>query len=405
MASEILKRWNITPTVWLIGAIILAFGAGIFIAAGSPWWIFPAISSILSAQQMMQRVMRINKRMRYLMEATLSGDFSYKFSLSDVNGEEKEANRMLNRIVEHFERLTKELRQNEVFLGRVIDLTDIGLILADAKGDIRLHNDSALRLLDRAALTHVCQIPDQSNAEVAIYKRKVTVDDRSFTLFTITDLRRQMQSLEVESWEKLTRVLTHEIMNSLTPIRSISETMSEKANDPEASEAFATIASSSSSLMRFVKNFREFSRLPDTQMRVIYVRPLLESIAKMAHSYRTDLNPSIGLTCFPPDLMLYTDESLLRQVLINIMKNAVEANAHHIKIEANVKADDSVEICISNDGDLISDEMAEQIFIPFFTTREDGSGIGLSLCRRIITHLGGTITLRTRPQTCFSVRI
>ena len=312
---------------------------------------------------------------------------------------------MLNRIVEHFERLTKELRQNDVFLGRLINLTDIGMILADANGNIRLHNDSALRLLERAALTHICQIPDQATAEVAIYKREVKVDDRSFTLFTITDLRRQMQSIEVESWEKLTRVLTHEIMNSLTPIQSISETMSGKANDDEASDAFSTIASSSSSLMRFVRNFREFSHLPETQMRVIYVKPLLGSIAKMAHSYRTDLIPNIVLNCFPPDMMLYTDESLLRQVLLNILKNAVEANACNIEIDANVKADDSVEICISNDGDPISDEMAEQIFIPFFTTRKEGSGIGLSLCRRIITHLGGTITLRTKPKTCFSVRI
>ncbi len=103
--------------------------------------------------------------------------------------------------------------------------------------------------------------------------------------------------------------------------------------------------------------------------------------------------------------MDYTDVSLLSRVLINILKNAIEANPEHITIEADEKADESVEIRISNDGELISEENAEHIFTPFFTTRPSGSGIGLSLSRRIITHLGGTLSLKTRPHTSFSIRL
>ena len=343
--------------------------------------------------------------MRYIVDATVSSDFSYKFPTTEVSKDERDVNEMLNRIVEHLEQLNLEARQNEAFLAKVINITDIGLALADAKGAVRFHNDAALRLLERSALTHVCQIPEQAFVDLAIKKSDFNVNEKSFTLFTISDLSRQMQAVEVESWEKLTRVLTHEIMNSLTPIQSIAETMSGKTSDKEINEALDTISSSSSSLMQFVKNFREFSFLPEARMNAIYIKPLLESCVRMAEMYADGKNIDISLKCFPPELMTYTDESLLSRVLINIIKNAIEANPNSIFIESDIKADESVEIRISNDGDIISDETAEHIFTPFFTTRTSGSGIGLSLSRRIITHLGGTLTLKTIPYTCFTIRL
>lgn len=405
MASERKRETRMVPTVWLIGTIAMSFGAGISVAHHTFWWIIFAICAIGCAIALTRLEARVNKRMRFVIDATLSGDFSYKFPVSEVSQEERKINEMLNLIVEHFESMTREIRQNEVFLGRLINLTDIGLAVADANGDVRLHNEAALRLLDRKALTNICQIPEHAYADLDINKSPVTVNDRSFTLFTFSDLSRKMQAVEVESWEKLTRVLTHEIMNSLTPIQSIAETMSGKDTPREATEAFRTISSSSRSLMQFVRNFREFSRLPEPTMKAIYLKPILEQCVRMAESYTKDTPVIVTLTCFPAGLMVYTDESLLSQVLLNIMKNAVEANPRHISVEAEEKTDESVEIRISNDGEPIPDETAGHIFTPFFTTRESGSGIGLSLSRRIITHLGGTLTFKTRPITSFSVRI
>ncbi|MDE6511754.1 MAG: PAS domain-containing protein, partial [Muribaculaceae bacterium] len=257
MASEFRNNWQMASIGWLAATILLAFIAGTCCAMRTAWWILFAIASVISAIAMMSNVSRIWEKVRYVMEATLSGDFSYKFPTSDVNREEREINEMLNGIVEHFERLTNEVRRNEAFLGRLINLTEVGLAVADANGDIRLHNDAALRLLERQALTNVCQIPEQAYSDLDIRKSNVTVSERSFTLFTISDLSRKMQAVEVESWEKLTRVLTHEIMNSLTPIQSIAETMIGKTTAQEATEAFETISSSSRSLMQFVRNFRE----------------------------------------------------------------------------------------------------------------------------------------------------
>lgn len=348
---------------------------------------------------------RIIRQMRYIIEATLAGDFSYKFPTVNVSNEERASNMILNRIVKHLEEVSLEARKNDAFLTQIFNMADIGLALADAKGYITICNDTTLRLLDRQALTHVCQIPSEADVELIIKRSEVTVNDKIFTLFTFTDLRRRMQVVEVGSWEKLIRVLTHEIMNSLTPIQSIAETVSGKASSKEIIEALDTISSSSGTLMQFVKNFREFSLLPEPRMRVLYLKPLLESVIRIAESYDNADRIDFNLVCFPPELMVYSDESLLNRVLINIIKNAVEANPDSIIVEAEVKADDSVEIRISNDGELISEETAEHIFTPFFTTRQSGNGIGLSLSRRIITHLGGTLSFKTRPITSFSINL
>ena len=405
MAYDFKSRWHMAPWAWIILTVLLAIGAGYSLALGKAVWLFLIILTVCCAYMIFNNITRLSKKMRYVISATLNKDFSYKFPTQDVNNEERETNEMLNRIVEHLEQMTLKSRQNEAFLAQVLNMTDIGLALADAHGDIRLRNEAALRLLNRKALTHICQIPHQAYEDLDIKKGNITVNEKSFILFTITDLRRQMQAVEVESWEKLTRVLTHEIMNSLTPIQSIAENMSDKTSDREITEALDTISSSSRSLMQFVKNFREFSILPEPNMRAVYLKPLLESSIRLAKSYIQDKDVSIELICFPPELMVYTDEALLSRVLINILKNAIEANPQTIRIEAQEKADESVDIIISNDGEPIPDETAQHIFTPFFTTRESGSGIGLSLSRRIITHLRGTLTFKTRPVTSFSVRI
>ena len=162
MASKSGKLWHMIPIGWIISGLILAFCSGMCFTLSSYWWILLAICSINCGILAMRGIERIKKRMRFVMDATVSGDFSYKFPTDHINKEERESNQMLNNIVEHFESLTKEVRQNEVFLARMINLTDIGLEVADDKGDIRLHNDASIRLLERQVLTNVCQIPHQA---------------------------------------------------------------------------------------------------------------------------------------------------------------------------------------------------------------------------------------------------
>ncbi|MDE6787556.1 MAG: hypothetical protein K2J46_11040, partial [Muribaculaceae bacterium] len=159
MASDLKRKWHVMPLIWIILTVLLAIGAGYSLALDKIWWILLIIGSICCACMIFRNIKHFSKKMRYVMEATLNRDFSYKFPTSEVNEEERETNEILNRIVEHLEHLTHEASQNETFLRRVINITDIGLALADAQGNIILHNEATLRLLNRKALTHICQIP------------------------------------------------------------------------------------------------------------------------------------------------------------------------------------------------------------------------------------------------------
>lgn len=406
MAFDNFLRRQSVSIGWLIIAILSAAWAGMEYDAGNYRLCAAGATAAAVAAFMVARGIRnIVMKVRYVMDATLNGDFSYKFPTGKVGRYEGETNMLLNRIVEHLENLTSEIRRKEAFLEQVINLTDIGMVVADAEGNVRLHNEPALRLLQRPALTHICQLSSQVFSELSIRKHEASLNGEGVLIYTISDLRRPIQAAEVESWEKLTRVLTHEIMNSLTPIRSIAENMKDRSSSAETEEAFATISASSRSLMTFVRNFRQFSVLPEVQMHAFYLKPLLENCMRMGETYAPEGGIRFELICFPPDVMVYTDEALLTRVITNILKNATEASPHLVKLETCVLPDETVEIRISNDGELIAEENALQIFTPFFTTRQTGSGIGLSLSRRIITHLGGTLTLKTRPHTCFIIRI
>ncbi len=403
MAFE--RRGNFIVWALSVAAMVLSFCAGWLYGKPGAWWIVPVVCSLLIIVLIIRKINRVGARLRFVIDATLNGDFSYKFPVKNVSAESRDVNEMLNRIVVHLEDITAESRRNETFLVHVLNLVDIGFVVADSLGNVTIHNQAALRLLDRDALTNVCQIPEGEADSLDIRRRDVVVNERSFIIFTINDFGHRMQRVEVESWEKLTRVLTHEIMNSMTPIRSIAETMSEQSIPGDIKDGLETISSSSRSLMRFVRNFREFSFLPEPKMRPFYLKPFLESCVRMARGYLDDRDVEISLLCFPPEMMVYSDDGLLTRVLLNIIKNAIEANPEKIEIEANMRADESVEIAISNDGELIPEEVAAQMFTPFFTTRTSGSGIGLSLSRRIVTHLGGTLSFKTKPSTSFLIRI
>lgn len=406
MASKIALHRLFAPIGWLLGVIMAAIVAG-YCYAGERFGWFAAMLAVVGicAFMLIKAFLNFGKRIRYILNATLNGDFSYKFPTVDVSKYERDSNVVLNRIVEHLEQLSMEIRQKESFLAKVINMTDIGMVVADDKGYVRIHNEAALQLLQRGALTHICQIDPQAYPGLAISRQESTLNGNDIFIYTINDLRHPIQNAEVGSWEKLTRVLTHEIMNSLTPICSIAETMTEKETSAEAKDAFDAISSSSRSLLEFVKNFRKFSVLPEVKMRAECLKPLLENCKVMAEKFDASENVCINIRCFPPDVKSYTDDVLLSRVIINILKNAIEASSSKITIETGILPDETVEIRISNDGELIPEELAQKIFTPFFTTRQSGNGIGLSLSRRIITHLGGTLTLQSLPLTTFIIRL
>lgn len=208
-------------------------------------------------------------------------------------------------------------------------------------------------------------------------------------------IRQQVSQNEVESWERLTRVLTHEIMNATAPISSISQSM---LNRPDVKgtpleEGIRAIATTSAHLNTFVDSYRRFSQLQK-------IAPKDVRLADVAANIR-QLYPTLTWQCsVADDLVVCTDPTLLNQILINLTKNAVEAGARTIRLEATGPDQEGhVRLYVSNDGEPIPAEARREVFVPFFTTKRSGSGIGLSLSRRMMTQQGGSLELQERPQS------
>ena len=226
-----------------------------------------------------------------------------------------------------------------------------------------------------------------------------------------TIFEKQRQAHEQDSWTKLIRVLTHEIMNTVSPIASLSDAMAKSYDENGHSEldikaGLETISDSSKNLIGFVQTYRQLSGVAKPIRKALGLRELMDSVIGLNSEFAS----SCGATCkYRPeedDLMIYADEGQISQILINLIKNALQAGAKHIDITAKMGRDDDVIIQVTNDGEPIPVSAQEQIFIPFYTTKKEGSGIGLSISRQIMRNHNGSIELlrSNARQTVFELR-
>ena len=226
-----------------------------------------------------------------------------------------------------------------------------------------------------------------------------------------TIFEKQRQAHEQDSWTKLIRVLTHEIMNTVSPIASLSDAMAKSVDengksDLDIKSGLETISDSSKNLIAFVQTYRQLSGVAKPIRRALDLQELMDSVIGLNREFLAAYGAACIYTPEEPDLMLYADEGQISQILINLIKNALQAGAKHIGITARMAEDDEVVIRVANDGAPIPPESQEQIFVPFFTTKKEGSGIGLSLARQIMRQHNGTIDLVASDgsQTVFELR-
>ena len=348
-----------------------------------------------------RRYRRTIGKVTFLFNAIDNLDFSFNFP---EQGRDKLVNESLNRIRRILETARREAIERERYYEQIINAVSTGIMVVDERGCVLQHNEAALRLLGVEALT----FESQAAAKLAsddFSKRDTTamLHGKKVRIIAFSDIRNELSSREMESWTKLIRVLTHEIMNNVAPITSLSETLSHKANDNEIKEGLSVINSTGKQLLNFVDNYRRMTLIPKPQPKLFYVKPFLERMVAISKEYSktSDIHQDISL----PDLLLYADESLIAHVVTNILKNAVEAGASAITIAAYTAPDDSVCIDISNNGKPIPSEEAQQIFVPFFTTKPTGSGIGLSISRQIMKQSGGSIELITSSDSTTLFRL
>ena len=212
-------------------------------------------------------------------------------------------------------------------------------------------------------------------------------------------VERRRQQNEQESWTKLIRVLTHEIMNTVSPIASLSDALNHYIDVPEerreidVKAGLETISSSSKDLIKFVESYRELAGVAKPIKKGLMVDDLARKVIDLTHEQCAAVGASCSYRAESEDILIYADESQISRILINLIKNAVQAGAKHVSITASIDNSEQILIKVANDGAPITPEAQEQIFIPFFTTKRDGSGIGLSLSRQIMRGHNGTLDL------------
>ena len=350
-----------------------------------------------------RRYRRTIGKVTFLFNAIDNLDFSFNFT---EKGHDKLVNESLNRIRRILETARREAIERERYYEQIINAVSTGIMVVDERGCVLQHNEAALRLLGVEILTFESQAAEKLASE-DFSKRETTamLHDKKVRIVAFSDIRNELSSREMESWTKLIRVLTHEIMNNVAPITSLSETLSHKSDDSEIKEGLSVINSTGKQLLTFVDNYRRMTLIPQPQPKLFYVKPFLERMVAISKEYSktSDIHQDLSL----PDLLLYADESLIAHVVTNILKNAVEAGATSITLAAYTAHDDSVCIDISNNGKPIPSEEAQQIFVPFFTTKPTGSGIGLSISRQIMKQSGGSIELITsgNATTLFRLKL
>ena len=365
------------------------------------------------------------KKVTFLFDAIDNGDFSFNFPTEKGFKEDKILHQSLNRIKLFLQHTREEQMDREKYYEQILNAVDTGILVVDSHDNILQHNQAALRLLDTDVLTHMNQAKGKLKDEhLAKHETQAMLKDKHVRIIALSDVSHELSNQEVDSWIKLIRVLTHEIMNTITPVTSLSETLLTRVTeDKDLKQGLETIHKTGTELLAFVNNYRRFTHVPQPQPALFYVEPFLERMAMLC-------NHEVEISVSPKDLLVYADESLLSHVVTNLLKNAVEAfwekgredkqecrsadlqsaasKKAFIRLQAYANAQESIIIDVSNNAGLIPEDVASHIFIPFFTTKPEGSGIGLSLSRQIMRVSGGSLSLhqdKTQGITTFRILI
>ena len=364
------------------------------------------------------------KKVTFLFDAIDNGDFSFSFPTEKRFKEDKILHQSLNRIKLFLQHTREEQMNREKYYEQILNAVDTGILVVDSHDNILQHNQAALRLLDTDVLTHMNQVKGKLKDEhLAKHETQAMLKDKHVRIIALSDVSHELSNQEVDSWIKLIRVLTHEIMNTITPVTSLSETLLTRVTeDKDLKQGLETIHKTGTELLAFVNNYRRFTHVPQPQPALFYVEPFLERMAMLC-------NHEVEISVSPKDLLVYADESLLSHVVTNLLKNAVEAfngqeklsternkqdgneqgrnkqecrsadlqsaasKKAFIRLKAYANTQESIIIDVSNNAGLIPEDVASHIFIPFFTTKPEGSGIGLSLSRQIMRVSGGSLSL------------
>ena len=371
---------------------------------------------------------KIIGKIDFMSDALDSGETAFRYSESRWRN--RRLNKSLNRLRSIFEAEKAEVRERERYFGTMLDHVQSGVIVIDgekidysntvAKGFLGMAEISSLRQIGRISpdLANAFREASEMESRASFISERGTVQfsisactarlhGKEVSIVTFNDITREMENNESESWTRLIRVLTHEIMNTVTPVASLSSALSQNLDSYSAEDirsALGTIASSSEGLISFVQSYRSLTHISAPVRKAFYLKDLVNDSVNIAKANWPSVN--VLYRELSSDVILYADYGQMSQVLNNLIKNAVQAGAGNVSITASIDKREQTVIDIANDGEPISASGQEQLFVPFYTTKgSSGTGVGLSLCRQIVRLNGGTIKLSssTPEATVFTI--
>ncbi len=443
----VFRRLRILASVH-IGLIILLSGLFFYLLFRTRLYAAQAAVGLFIVSEvaaLFRTVDRANRDLTRFFEAVKFSDFTQAFGRRSPGRSFRRLRNALTEVMEAFQKARAEKEEQALYLRTIVQHVAIGLLVFQPDGDVDLVNNAAKRILGVTQLKNVRSLeavspglvqkllalkpreralvqierPDEQ-LQLALQASEFKLRARTFTLVSIQDIRSELEEKEIDAWQKLIRVLTHEIMNSMTPISSLASTAQDliARNGPRGDQepwsdielALQTIAKRSQGLLHFVDGYRNLTRIPKPNLKFFPARDLFSRVSQLLQSPLAESGAQFATSLRPENLELLADLDLLEQVLINLLLNAADAvrGREDARVELAAFLDERGRpvIQVRDNGVGIPEENIDKVFIPFFSTKEGGSGIGLSLSRQVMQLHNGTITVSSRPgvESIFTLR-
>jgi len=442
-------RFNIILRVLLLTATCLA----LFITLSSSYTFTPILVVgliIYEVWSLIKYVDRTNRELASFLESIRYSEFTRSFQINDRGTSFDELNTAFNDVMKDFQEVRAEREEHFQYLQSIVQNVDISILAYQRDGTVEMINPAAKKLFQVNTLRSIhklrplseklantllsinpgenklVKVQDEEDIlQLTIFATEFKVKNKTILLTTIKNIQSVLEEQETAAWQKLIRVLTHEIMNSIAPISSLSSTVEnmispyakgeksppeiEMETISEIQGALQTISKRSTGLMNFVETYRSLTKIPDPNFEVVSMKEVIHNVHTLMKKEAQEKNISLSVTMEPENIEVHIDEQMIEQVLINLVKNSAQAldgiKDGEIQIRGFYNKRGRPSIQVTDNGQGILSDVIDKIFIPFFTTKRSGSGIGLSLSRQILRLHGGSITAQSIPdkETIFTM--
>lgn len=425
-----------TTSLWLLSGYLVTSVVAVVLLAALVW-------------ETLSFIGKTNAELTRFLEALRYGEFNQRFDYKNQGTGFEQLGQIFTEILARFNESREEQEQTLRYLNALVEQVPVPLISLQSDGQVHLWNHSARKLFGSNHIVRLEDIPgdgcffsqqlealqpgqrqlaefevDGMSHQLSLSATQISIAGRQEKLISLLDIRSELDDAQLQAWQELVRVLTHEIMNSITPVASLADTTADLVGDIQSkpgltddiredlndvSDAAQTLSRRSNSLMHFVSSYRRLTRLPPPQIKRVQLKSLLQEVLPIASQGWQENGIQLASHIEPHNLQLMVDPSMLEQVLINLLQNAAQAlekvDEPKVTIKAFLNKRSHAVIQVFDNGSGIDAEILDKVFVPFFTTKREGSGVGLALTRQVMIAHGGSASAHNLESggACFTL--